>query len=112
MRRSAGFLFLGRKEPAISYRMPSDFQLARVGFLFRCVAGTGQDREPWILGETRVGEGEFTQEEARPASGLNPASVKAIGAQTSRSALFRRILLLTHECRISQHAVLTHAVES
>jgi hypothetical protein len=60
--------------------MPSDFQLAWGVFLFRCVAGTGQDRKPRILGETRVGEGEFAQEEAGAASGLDPAGVKTIGA--------------------------------
>ncbi len=93
MRRSAGFLF------------------SRV-LLFRRVAGTGQDRESRILGKTRIGEGEFAQEEAGAASGLDPASVKAIGAQTGRAVLLRCVLLLTHECRISQDAVLTHAVES
>ena len=86
--------------------MPSDFQLARGVFLFRSVTGTGQDRESRILGKTRVGKGEFAQEEAGAASGLDPASVEAICAETQCAASFPLVLLLTHECRISQHAVL------
>ncbi len=92
--------------------MPSDFQLTWGVLLLRFVAGAGQDGESRILGKSRIGGGEFTKGKNRAACGLDAAGVKTIRAETRRAALFRRVLLLTHEGRISQHAALTDAEES
>jgi hypothetical protein len=67
------------------------------------VAGAGDDGQPGILGETRIAHRKFAKVKNRTALGLDSPSVKTIRAQPRRAALFLRVLLLTHECRISQH---------